>query len=1272
MTRSTSQINHVSKKALCLAMASCHLLAYSLPAQKPLLTASAGPLPNVVLTLDDSGSMNFMTMPDSVGDVRLGLSTYERSTTAGACRNVTRTLTRRPTSDVASCYRVSDITYVTETSRPRYHPNDDFMLGRNYSGVADTNTTTPNGADNIYGMRIRTASINGLYYNPRTTYKPWPAPMRKALSDAGLIDADGNIKDFTKVPVDPSRQASTTTVDISRRIASSTSEWCYTGMVSPDGTSDASPSCPTATRIFDPAVYYTIEAGTTGTKASDFTRVNINDLPNAADKAKQLRNFANWFTYYRTRLFMAKSATGIAFSQQPDDKFRLGYGRINRGVTFETSTTYRLTPREIDGFNSVTLERGVRSFGDTTGPDATYTNVRTNFFNWLVDLDGNGGTALRVAMNDVGQYYSSSSAKGDPYKTNPTVSSEAALSCRKNFHILVTDGYWNDGSFKIADQDGTAGTKIVHNDPSISYTYSPKAPYSDTYANTLADVAMRYWKNDLRTDLVNDIEVSKEDIDADLPSVNIAFWQHMVNFTVGLGVDGTLASTNPPPANITWPQPVLNEATTIDDLWHAAVNSRGRYLSAKEPSKFAAELGDILSDITASGGTVSGVALSRATLAGGGTLKFIPSFEPAKWSGELAGVKLTSNGKDDKDATPWLASRKVPAHGDRKIWMGTPKSSTAKAAEFKKDDFSTSVEIPLGHLPGIGTDGTRQTIPAVINDDLINYLRGDSSKEETLYRKRATFIDGGVTKTNVLGDFINSLPLYVKGADFGNRALPSTVNGTSTGSSTYSAHVVAKRKRNGIVLIGGNDGMLHGFDDSGIEKFAFIPFPVLRGDSHPNSKQPDPGLADFTGYYGLARLADKNYQHQFYMDGQITEADISSCAAGICTWKNIAVASTGGGAKNVFALDVTNTNAFKDTNVLWSIDSTLERYGQDLGYVMAPVEVGLLPSGQWAAIFGNGYDSASGRAKLFVVDANTGSVITAIAVGAGTDSNNGLGGVTLVRNSQNIVVQAYAGDLKGNIWKFDLTGNSSTAWVADFENTPLFTATKNGKAQPITAAPSYAVHPTKGLMVVVATGKLYATTDTSGVGQQTIYGLWDQAPIGKPSLKSAVIPANLLNSKVVQATDATRTTGATFNIINDPTATSPGTTSRGWKLDMLRNDGEMGIYTPSFVAGYTFVETVIPGKTAGESCSIGEGSGYAYLINTFTGAEASKAVIDVSGNGTFSNSEDAFGVFKRTGVGRGVVVNGEPGSIQSPGGGLGFNPLSNQPQRTWRQIFNLP
>ena len=355
----------------------------------------------------------------------------------------------------------------------------------------------------------------------------------------------------------------------------------------------------TQSRTFYPAVYFKYNGGNVNS-ASSYTQVEIKSSTSSyvggsgrldcvaaptCTYSEEIQNFANWYTYYRSRILLARAGIGRAFATQ-GNTMRVGFAAINKN-----SST-------IDGVSTAVIKSGVRQF---TGAD------RTNFFNNLYDHDiPAAGTPLREAMISVGEYFKRTDDKG-PWGQSPGSNGGTQHACRQNYNILMTDGYWTEGSVSGLDNsDNQSGSSITnHSSPAVpaTYTYTPSLPYADAYSDTLADAAMKYWKNDLRTDLPNNVPTNPSDP---------AFWQHMVTFTVGLGVSGSLNAL--PSGSESWPNPTASDAAKIDDLWHAAVNSRGDFFSAADPNTFADALSNTLSTIIARTGSASAVAANSNSL----------------------------------------------------------------------------------------------------------------------------------------------------------------------------------------------------------------------------------------------------------------------------------------------------------------------------------------------------------------------------------------------------------------------------------------------------------------------------------------------------------------------------------------------------------------------------------------------------------------------------------------------------------------------------------
>jgi len=140
--------------------------------------------------------------------------------------------------------------------------------------------------------------------------------------------------------------------------------------------------------------------------------------------------------------------------------------------------------------------------------------------------------------------------------------------------------------------------------------------------------------------------------------------------------------------------------------------------------------------------------------------------------------------------------------------------------------------------------------------------------------------------------------------------------------------------------------MMHAFRSSdGGEDFAYIPKAVIPK---------------------LANLANSAYSHQFFVNSTANIKD-----AYINGWKTILVASTGAGGRGVFALNVSH-EIFTENDVLWEFNSEND---SDLGYTIGTPQIGITPNGKWVAVFGNGYDSKSKEAILFVLSLESGQII---------------------------------------------------------------------------------------------------------------------------------------------------------------------------------------------------------------------------------------------------------------------------------------------------------
>lgn len=1185
----------VSRLFIVMSMATFAVNA-QVPAQLPLLVKpGAGVSPNVMLTVDDSGSMAFQHMPEDV----FSSDTFTTSNPVGS-------------------------------NTVRWDPNDNYNIGVNFQGTVPGIINSTN-----WVLRaLRSPDTNSLFYNPDIRYQPW------LMSDGVTRRADSPPNKAFKDPLIQSGATGTFVNLTAYSTPGGNSDWCYsaasTAAATGAGCATFANSAFNATH--DPGVYFLL--GKTGAtyKAvnayANYTGYSINNAgpfskasgrtdcaaATSCTQTEERKNFANWFSYYRNRNLMARGSLMEAFGPI-GNVVRMGFGRINKGAA------------SVDGVSTTVVESSA-TYG--TGGVRDFDAARKGqLINWLENLPASGGTPLLAAMNAVGTYYSRTDNKG-PWTDSPGVANAVSTNktCRRSYQILMTDGYWTgttttspysnqSGTWSntagtVGNQDASNGTNIIGSAGTYAYAASP--PYSDATANTLADFSMLYWKNDLQPGMANNV----------LPvGDNKSFWQNMTNFTVGLGVRGTLDPAVDLPAlralptpTKTWPAAAAGKTKeNIDDLWHAALNSRGQYFSAKDPQELSKSIATAINSAIGGTGSTTGVATATAVLQNGNR-KYVPDFNMSIWSGDVTSVPLDLYGNVLTSA--WKASDKLISN------LANDKMLTAMAASrnIVTWDAGTSSVVPFlwGSLSSTNKTALG-TVAATYTSDFVNFIRGDHSMEGTgnPFRSR-------VDATNtpyVLGDFVNSAPVFVQDGFNGNYA------GLNLGgTSAYQTFLTAKAARTGVLFVGGNDGMLHAFKDSkaataastltdGTEVFAYVPYAV---------------------YSNLYKLADKLYgsttvPHQFFVDGPTSEVDafVKAPSASTASWRNYLLGSTGGGARAVYALDVTNSPNLTASAVRWEISSAND---SDLGYVVQPIDAGVLPNGKWVAIFGNGFSSTAGKSALFVVDIATGA-INKLIVDSGP--GNGMGGVALVRDANGQITGAYAGDLKGNMWRMDYSASAASNFAV-FGGGPLFTATSaTAVAQPITSTPAIFNHSQGGKILVFGTGKLFETTDQSDLSAQSVYGVWD-----KPSTVYPITRADSANYAISQFAGTGTASGQTYYSI---TGSLNWASNRAWNIDMnvVLPGGKIVYPTQKVTNDFAYVSVVAPPQTV-IVCDSGKGVG----INLTLPAELvqpPQALYDTNGSGGVNASDTVAVGIKSLADGKDSLLKGNAG-----GGGGGGGP----------------
>ncbi|MGP8323536.1 MAG: PilC/PilY family type IV pilus protein, partial [Methanosarcinaceae archaeon] len=623
--------------------------------------------------------------------------------------------------------------------------------------------------------------------------------------------------------------------------------------------------------------------------------------------AQERQNFANWYSFYRKREYTAKAAVGKVIDDM--EGVQIGIKCINDDVV------QTVLPVKVD------QEGSLLDDSDT-------------LLTLLYSINSGGGTILRRGLEAVGRYFDADDGETGGLGDTPYVSS-AGGECQQAFAIVMTDGYYTGG-----DPLGT----IDNADGDDNSDFDGGA-YADTVSNTLADVAMYYYERDLSSSLDNLVPAGGGDT---------ARHQHMVTYTISFGVFGTIDPADWPNCPNTCPDPWPDTETDqgkIDDMYHAAVNGRGAYLSAENPKALVDALKVLQEAIEEKIGSGASVSINSQQLSTDSFL-FQGKYDANTWSGDIRAYEL------DPDTGELATTYKWSAHDQLELmdWDEDRKIITYNGTSgipFRATDINDA-----GMLPLLDADSAKASA-------IVDFLRGDDSNEQDqggTYSFRA--------RGSKLGDIVHSSPVL----------------------------------EGSVLYVGSNNGMFHAFNvDTGDEIFAYVPRLVFESLNKLTVENP-------------------NYAHTYYIDQSPYIADVSG--------NSLLVGTLGKGGKGVYCLDVTDiTNAEFNANsiVKWEFPANStdpdNSSDADMGYGFSRAFIVDSKAGH-VVIFSNGYDSTNERAVLFVLDPADGSLLARIDTGVGTPDPgdcNGLSTPALIDIDMDQKVDfAYAGDLLGNMWKFDL------------------------------------------------------------------------------------------------------------------------------------------------------------------------------------------------------------------------------------------------------------
>ncbi len=544
------------------------------------------------------------------------------------------------------------------------------------------------------------------------------------------------------------------------------------------------------------------------------------------------------------------------------------------------------------------------------------------------------------------------------------------------------------------------------------------------------------------------------------------------------------------------------------------------YYFATDPRKLEESLDKAFSAVAAGVGSASAVATNSTRLSEGSYV-YQAEFNSESWSGTLNAYKFGTNGNLPGVPTVTTSATMPKSGAGRKVYTSVPSGSNLVLANFAWSNLTAAQKTAL-QLSGETNDTLAQ--------QRADWLLGNATNEgPTGLRVRGTGSD-----RNILGDIVNSSPVYSGAWDFHYQYLPGDA-GASYRSflETVKKPKIAAGGIGGRLYVGANDGMLHAFNAETLEEtFTYIP-----------------GIA----FSKLAKLTKPDYgstgnPHQFIVDGPIAIGDVYINGA----WRTIIVGTLGAGGRGIYALDVTE----EKPKVLFELSSS---NFSSLGYVMGKPIIAPMKNGRFAAVFGNG-DSSGSTSRLFIVDIQdplNSSYSKVLDTGAGT----GLSAPELMINSYGQVTAAYAGDINGNLWRFDLSSTSADSWKMDYL---MFTAKDSqGNPQPITAAPTLGLNSklSESVMAYVGTGKYYDSSDNSaGFITNSFYAIADTG-------------TTLTRSDLHQKTIST-SYSPPKRVVNG--GNPDWTTKKGWYLDFNDTTGERVTTKALLIQDKLIFPTLIP------------------------------------------------------------------------------------------------
>ena len=1140
-------------------------------------------------------------------------------------------------------------------------------------GVADTEADSP--GDGLW--RLRSKDYNRIYYNPEVEYQPW------ATCD-GSNSAPANC--LSPATPDADLRYYYVWQDVNSAICSSNVAGEVDGTPSP--LADPPDACAEGK-----LVAIRSEAGSVGsvsalTNLVDFSATGFadgnaryprfpgrDDCSNAAycTLAEEIANFDRYYTWSSTRVRVLKSAFGQVIDTV-DASFRVGYANSNSNSGNQ----------ELEALSAAGHKTGLLNamYGHPTTGNSQFSRAFSRAGNYL-ECVGNGSARLFNTSNC------------------PQLAAPAGT-CQQNFIVLVTDtdmegsGSTNNRAPSTGDATDTDNSSNFDGGNLGGSIPSRFASGNGRITSSLADTAMYYYERDLNSSLADDVIPQSRDLAFAKPStlaVGDTMHQHVKTVVLSFGVNTGLV--NPPSAYsgtpYDWDQGASRAEFLARDLQHAAINGRGGYIDARDPVDLSDELNTTFSEFDAGLGAGSAVSFNSQDFSS--DVRVYRSFYDLKASsGDLIAYEFNSD--FSVGGALWSLAEQLDDQVEsdvREILTYQPSATEGNAVglAFLFNDISS------GMISALGASA----------EDKLDYLRGDRANErpDGPFRTRSAL-------AGQLGDIVNSTPVFVGppnrqyrgGAAFPTGAASYAAFQDAQKTRALALYVAANDGMlhsinpatgqeqfafipNGVIQVASNNSILDRLDPAYAHQFILDGAPIVDDVFiHFKGSGGGQNLSKSWGTLLLGAFGGGG-KGLFALD--ITDPDISeSDAAKTVLWEFTETDDVYPTDADGAALLDGSGDRFEDAagEIIKDMGLSIDEPVIALSNVVSSNSDRSL---EWVALFGNGLNSRAGIAKLFTLfvgrgvdgvwchpdsvfndnsnaadglrDGCTRSQYDFVKVdtgiggididGDGAINPNGLGSVRAIDTDKNGTVDyVYAGDARGNLFRFDLCLASLAAWeVGDslteysggvneckqgtevyrsWTATKLFEATYtpsggSAKAQPALNRPIVVGNALGGNIVVFGTGRYLVSGDETDEDIQSIYGIWDR-------LTSDVVARSELAEQSFtnrcESTVCERT--LSDNVWAYNASPDEGDDARlGWYIDLdtppesnprasAELPGERATRNLQIRGGVAFVNSVLPISSSACSATLG-GFELAFCPETGGSGCFSNGVFDVNNDG---------------------------------------------------------